>query len=98
MILIANKNKKRNKYLPMVSLVDEKDLKKNAKKQIMDEIINNPESLRAYKEIETYKIAEIDENMKILKVENQLMFSYEDLLNDIVKFIVKGEEKNGKSE
>ena len=57
MIAIVNKNKINNKFLPMISVVENKEqLKKSAKKQLMEEIINNPESLKAYKQIETYKI------------------------------------------
>lgn len=92
MFIIVNKNKQNNKFLPMLSLVEKTDeLKKAVKKQIMDNILNDPESLRAYKNIETYKIAEInDEEYNIKPLEKkELLYSYEDLINEIIKILIK---------
>lgn len=90
MIAIVNKNKKNNKFLPMVSLAENKEqLKKLAKKQLMEEIINNPESLKAYKEIETYKIADVNEEMEMTNIKKELLFTYEELLKEIVKQLTK---------
>ena len=96
MIAIVNKNKRNNKFLPMISIIEnEEKLKKSAKKQIMEEIINSPESLRAYKEIEVYKIADVDEEMEITKSEKQLLFTYEEILNEIIEQITKESKRNG---
>jgi hypothetical protein len=93
MIAIVNKNKKNNKFLPMISLAENEEvLKKGAKKQLMEEIINNPECLKAYKEIEVYKIANVNEEMEIKETKRKILFTYEELLEEIVKNIT--EEKN----
>lgn len=93
MIAIVNKNKKTGKYLPMISLTDEKTIKKSAKKQLMEEIINNPESLRAYKEIEVYKIADVNEELEMTNCEKVILFTYEELLEEIVKQLTKESKK-----
>lgn len=95
MIAIVNKNKKTNKFLPMISLVEnEEKLRKSAKKQLMEEIINNPESLQAYKEIEVYKVADVNEEIEITKCNKEKLFTYKELLEDIVKIITKEQKKN----
>lgn len=90
MIAIVNKNKINNKFLPMISLVENKEkLKKSAKKQLMEEIINNPESLKAYKEIEVYKIADVNEELEMTNCEKEILFTYEELLEEIIKTLTK---------
>lgn len=97
MIAIVNKNKINNKFLPMISLVENKEkLKKSAKKQLMNEIINNPESLKAYKQIETYKIADVNNEMELTECKKELLFSYEELFKEIIEQITKENEKNAK--
>lgn len=96
MIIIANKNIKNNKFLPMLSIIedDEKKLKKEIKKQLINEILEKPESLKAYKDIAVYKIGTIDENFNIeLSKEKRLICSYEGILNDIIDDLTK-EKKN----
>ena len=79
----------------MISIVENKEkLKKSAKKQIMEEIINNPESLKAYKEIEVYKIADVSEEMEITNNKHQLLFTYEEILNEIIEQITKESKTN----
>ena len=86
MIAIVNKNKVNNKFLPLISLVkDKKTLKIECKKQLMKEIIENPSSLKAYKEIEVYKIAEVSENIDLTNCNKKLLFTYEELLNEIIE-------------
>lgn len=93
MIAIVNKNKVNNKFLPLVSLVkDTKTLKTECKKQLMKEIIENPNSLKAYKEIEVYKIAEVSEEMDIKESKKELLFTYEELFREIIEQLTKGEE------
>lgn len=95
MIAIVNKNKRNNKFLPMISLVENKEkLKKSAKKQLMEEIINNPESLKAYREIEVYKIADVNEEIEITNCKKEILFTYEELLEEIVKTLTKEQKKN----
>lgn len=97
MIAIVNKNKINNKFLPMISIVENKEqLKKSAKKQLMEEIINNPESLKAYKQIETYKIANVNEEMELTDCKKELLFSYEELFKEIIEQITKENKKNAK--
>ena len=98
MVAIVNKNKINNKFLPLISLVkDKKTLKKECKKQLMKEIIENPNSLKAYKEIEVYKIAEVNENIDLTNCEKELLFTYEELLNEIIEQLTKGENNDNKS-
>ncbi len=90
MIAIVNFNKKTKKYLPMISLMEnEEKAKKLAKKQLMQEIIEEPQSLKAYKEIEVHKIANVNEEMNLTLTEKTKIFAYEELLNDIVKELTK---------
>lgn len=90
MIAIVNFNKKAKKYLPLISLQEnEEKAKKLAKKQLINEIIENPLSLKAYKEIEVHKIAEVNEKFDINLCEKKPIFSYEELLNDIIKELTK---------
>lgn len=92
MIAIVNKNKINNKYLPLISLVSDKNtLKRECKKQIMKEIIDNPNSLKAYKEIEVYKIAEVNEDIDLTNCKKELLFTYEEILNEIIEQLTKGE-------
>ena len=90
MIAIVNFNKKAKKYLPLISLQEnEEKAKKLAKKQLINEIIENPLSLKAYKEIEVHKIADVDEKFDIKLCEKKQIFNYEELLNDIIKELTK---------
>ena len=92
MIAIVNKNKVNNKFLPLISLInDTKTLKKECKKQLMKEIIENPNSLKAYKEIEVYKIAEVSEEMEIKETKKELLFTYEEIFKEIIEKLTKGE-------
>lgn len=90
MIAIVNYNKKTKKYLPMISLMEnEEKAKKLAKKQLMNEIIEDPQSLKAYKEIEVHKISDVDEEMNLTLTKKTKIFTYEELLNDIIKELTK---------
>lgn len=92
MIIIANKNIKNNKFLPMLSIIEdnEKKLKKEIKKQLINEILEKPESLKAYKDIAVFKIGTIDENFNIvLSKEKKQICSYEGILNDLVEDLTK---------
>ena len=90
MIAIVNFNKKAKKYLPLISLMEnEEKAKKLAKKQLMQEIIEEPTSLKAYKEIEVHKIADVDEEMNLTLTEKTKIFTYEELLNNIIKELTK---------
>ena len=96
MIIIANKNLKNNKFLPMLSIIDddEKKLEKEIKKQLINEIIEKPESLKAYKDIAVFKIGKIDENFNIeLLEEKRLICSYEGILNDLIEDLTKVKSK-----
>ena len=90
MIAIVNKNKKNNKFLPMISLVESKDvLKKECKKQLINEILENPQSIKAYKEIEVYKIANVSKDMDLENIKKELLFTYEEILEEIIEILNK---------
>ena len=55
------------------------------------EIIENPNSLKAYKEIEVYKVAEVSEEMDIKECKKILLFTYEELFKEIIEQLTKGE-------
>ena len=98
MIAIVNKNKLNKKFLPLISLVKDKEtLKKECKKQLMKEIIENPNTLKAYKEIEVYKVAEVSEEMDIKECKKILLFTYEELFKEIIEQLTKGEKNEHKS-
>ena len=98
MIAIVNKNKVNNKFLPLISLVKDKEtLKTECKKQLMKEIIENPNTLKAYKEIEVYKVAEVSEEMEIKECKKELLFTYEELFKEIIEQLTKGEKNEHKS-
>ena len=98
MIAIVNKNKLNNKFLPLISLAKDKEtLKTECKKQLMKEIIDNPNSLKAYKEIEVYKIAEVNEDIDLTNCKKELLFTYEEILNEIIEQLTKGETNEHKS-
>ena len=63
----------------------------------MKEIIENPNSLKAYKEIEVYKIAEVNEEIDFKECKKELLFTYEELLNEIIEQLTKGEKNDNKS-
>ena len=63
----------------------------------MKEIIENPNSLKAYKEIEVYKIADVSDEMEIKDYNKELLFTYEELLNEIIEQLTKGEKNDNKS-
>lgn len=95
MIAIVNKNKKNNKFLPMISLVENKEvLKKECKKQLINEILENPQSIKAYKEIQVYKIAEVSEDLELKNIKKELLFTYEELLKQIIEILNKEGKKN----
>ena len=90
MIAIVNYNKTNKKYLPMISLMkDEATAKKLAKKQIMNEIIEAPQTLKAYKEISVHKIADVNDEMELTLCEKKEIFSYKKLLEEITKELTK---------
>lgn len=90
MIIIANYNKANKKWLPMISLIDDiEKTKKSIKIQIIDQIINDPISLKAYKTLEVYKIGEVDKELNITKTEKKKIVTYEELLQEIVEDLTK---------
>lgn len=90
MIAIVNHNKKNNKFLPMISLVESKEqLKKSIKKQLMEQIINEPESLKAYKEIQVFKIADVNEEIELTNIKKEILFTYEEILKEITETLTK---------
>ena len=94
MKIIANYNKGAKKWLPSLGLVKNVEAsKKEIKKQIIEQIINEPETLKAYKNLEIYEIGEIDDNLTISKTDKKLLFSYEQILNEIIDDLTKENKK-----
>jgi len=74
----------------MVNLVNDiEKTRKSIKIQIIDQIINDPTTLKAYKTLEVYKIGEIDEELNIKKTEKEKIVTYEELLEEIVEDLTK---------
>ena len=97
MLIIVNKNKETNKFMPLLSMVDNKEkLKKAIKKQILSQIIEEPESIRAYKKLEVWKFAEINEEFEIIEKEKEKIFSYEEILIEIIENIVESQKEEKK--
>lgn len=91
MKIIVNLDKRTGKYLPQLNLIkDTEETKKIIKKQLMDTIINEPNALKAYKNLQIQIIAEIDDNMNIKPQEHQKLFDYEEILQEIIDNLIKG--------
>lgn len=94
MIATIHKNKKNNKFLPMITIAEnETKVKKVVKQQLMKEIIESPESLKAYKELEIYTIGKLNDNMEWIETKTKFLFSYEELLKEITDLIIKENKK-----
>lgn len=90
MEIVVTKNKKTNIFIKSLSLVNDiKQVRKEAKKQLLNEIIEHPETLVAYKDLEMYSIANINEDMEITKSEIKLMFTFKELLDEIIEQLTK---------
>ena len=96
MKLIITKNKANNKILPMVNLFDEekeKEVKKTIKKQLIDQIINEPQALKAYKELQIIKIGNLNlENGKLEPEKEEIIIDYETVFNELIEDLTKEEE------
>ena len=91
MILIINKNELNKKFLPMISIVkNEEELKKSVKKQLITEIIENPENIRAYKDISVWKTGEVNEDFDMKLIEKEKIFTYTELLLEIIENLTEG--------
>ena len=94
MIIISTYSKSNKKYFPLINIMEnEEKTIKQAKKQIINEILNDPKTLQAYKNLEIHKIAEISEDMKITNNKPTKIASYEEILNEIIENLQK-EQKN----
>lgn len=95
MIIVASYSKTNKKYFPLINIMEnEEKTIKQAKKQILNEILNDPKTLKAYREIEIHKIADIDENMTITNNTPKKIKSYEEILNEIIENLQKEQKKN----
>lgn len=95
MIIVGTYSKSNKKYFPLINTMEsEEKTIKQAKKQIINEILNDPKTLQAYKNLEIHKIADIDDNMKITNNETKKIISYEELLNEIIESLQKEQKKN----
>lgn len=95
MIIVTTYSKTNQKYFPLINIMEsEEKTIKQAKKQILNEIINDPKTLKAYKNLEIHKIAEIDENMNITNNKPEKIKSYEEILEEIIENLQKEQKNN----
>ena len=94
MIIVTTYSKTNKKYFPLINIMEsEEKTIKQAKKQIINEILNEPKTLQAYKNLEIHKIAEISEDMKITNNEPTKIISYEEILEEIIENLQKEQKK-----
>ena len=90
-IIVANYNKVNKKYIQNLSIVtDEKKAKIAIKKQLMQQILDEPESLKAFKNLEIHKIGILKDNFEIENTKHEVFCDYEKVLNEIIDTL-KGE-------
>ena len=90
-IIVANYNKVNKKYINDLSIVtDEKKAKIAIKKQLMQQILDEPTSLKAFKNLEIHKIGILKDNFEIENTKHEIFCDYEKVLNEIVDTL-KGE-------
>ncbi len=80
-ILIINKDTKAEKLLPQVNLTEDIETTKKAIKKIANKLNS--------KNLEIQQIAEIDDYLNINPIEHKKIFSYEELLNEIIEGLTK---------
>lgn len=89
-ILVANYNKKNKKYLESISIVnDEKKAKLSIKKQLMQQILEEPQSIKAFKDLEIHKIGILKDNFEIENTKHEVFCNYEKVLEEIIETITK---------
>ena len=90
-IIVANYNKVNKKYIQNLSIVtDEKKAKIAIKKQLMQQILDEPASLKAFKNLEIHKIGILKDNFEIENTKHEIFCDYEKVLNEIIDTL-KGE-------
>lgn len=90
-IIVANYNKINKKYIDNLSIVtDEKKAKIAIKKQLMQQILEEPASLKAFKNLEIHKIGILKDNFEIENTKHEVFCDYEKILNEIIDTL-KGE-------
>ncbi len=90
-IIVANYNKVNKKYIENLSIVtDEKKAKIAIKKQLMQQILDEPASLKAFKNLEIHKIGILKNNFEIENTKHEVFCDYEKVLNEIIDTL-KGE-------
>lgn len=90
-IIVANYNKVNKKYIDNLSIVtDEKKAKIAIKKQLMQQILDEPTSLKAFKNLEIHKIGILKDNFEIENTKHEVFCDYEKVLNEIIDTL-KGE-------
>ena len=89
-ILVANYNKKNKKYLESISIVnDEKKAKLSIKKQLVQQILEEPQSIKAFKDLEIHKIGILKDNFEIENTKHEVFCNYEKVLEEIIETITK---------
>ena len=91
MKIIITKNKETNQTLPLLNLINNvEQTRKEIKKQLIKQIIDNPESLKAYKNLEILETGEANEQMKITAYEEpKPLFTYKEILEEIIEQLTK---------
>lgn len=89
-ILVANYNRKNKKYLENIAIInDEKKAKLSIKKQLMQQILEEPQSIKAFKDLEIHKIGILKDNFEIENTEHKIFCNYEKVLEEIIETITK---------
>ena len=93
-ILVANYNKAQKKYIDNISIINDIELaKKSIKKQIMLQIIEEPESIKAYKNLEIHKIGILKDNFEIENTKKEIFCDYKKIIEEIIETITKETQK-----
>ena len=93
-ILVANYNKKNKKYIDNISIVsDEQKAKLSIKKQLMQQILEEPQSIKAFKDLEIHKIGILKDNFEIENTKHEIFCNYEKVLEEIIETITKETKK-----
>ena len=93
-ILVANYNRKNKKYIDNISIVsDEQKAKLSIKKQLMQQIIEEPQSIKAFKDLEIHKIGILKDNFEIENTKHEIFCNYEKVLEEIIETITKETKK-----
>ena len=91
MKVILIKDEINKNFFPQINLINTvENLKKETKKELLKTIIDQPESLKAYRKLAVYECGNFETKAGITnRHEPKKIFSYEEILNEIIEQITK---------